>query len=241
MSFLDIWNNGIFALWGSDKSIWILIAGWVICAVFSYLIGSLNFGCFISIYKFKDDVRNHSSGNAGATNVLRTYGKKAALCTYLGDGLKAAVAIVIGHLLGGFTGAYIAGLFTVIGHMWPVFFGFKGGKGVATASVMMLCLSPLIFLILLAIFALIVCTTKYVSLGSIICVMLYPLLLFKMQNPEVMGGGGQYVIIALIVAVLVVFKHRKNISNLMSGTENKLSLSFKKKSKVNNKEKSEDK
>jgi glycerol-3-phosphate acyltransferase PlsY len=218
-----------------------------LCAVFAYLIGSLNFGCIISIYKFKDDVRKHGSGNAGATNIFRTYGKGAALCTYLGDGLKAAVAVVIGHLLGGVTGGYIAGLFTVIGHMWPVFFGFKGGKGVATASVMILCLNPIVFLIMAVIFVIIVWSTKYISLGSIVALMLYPLLLFKLQNPELMGGGGQYVIIAFIVAILVVFKHRSNIKRIMAGNENKFVLKTKKKSDKNldntveDEEKSEDK
>ncbi|MBR4292384.1 MAG: glycerol-3-phosphate 1-O-acyltransferase PlsY [Clostridia bacterium] len=247
MSFFDIWNKGLFTIMGSDKSIWVLIIGWVLCAVFAYLIGSLNFGCIISIYKFKDDVRKHGSGNAGATNIFRTYGKGAALCTYLGDGLKAAVAVVIGHLLGGVTGGYIAGLFTVIGHMWPVFFGFKGGKGVATASVMILCLNPIVFLIMAVIFIIIVWSTKYISLGSIVALMLYPLLLFKLQNPELMGGGGQYVIIAFIVAILVVFKHRSNIKRIMAGNENKFVLKTKKKSDKNldntveDEEKSEDK
>ncbi len=247
MSFFDIWNKGLFTIMGSDKSIWVLIIGWVLCAGFAYLIGSLNFGCIISIYKFKDDVRKHGSGNAGATNIFRTYGKGAALCTYLGDGLKAAVAVVIGHLLGGVTGGYIAGLFTVIGHMWPVFFGFKGGKGVATASVMILCLNPIVFLIMAVIFIIIVWSTKYISLGSIVALMLYPLLLFKLQNPELMGGGGQYVIIAFIVAILVVFKHRSNIKRIMAGNENKFVLKTKKKSDKNldntveDEEKSEDK
>jgi glycerol-3-phosphate acyltransferase PlsY len=247
VSFFDIWNKGLFTIMGSDKSIWVLIIGWVLCAVFAYLIGSLNFGCIISIYKFKDDVRKHGSGNAGATNIFRTYGKGAALCTYLGDGLKAAVAVVIGHLLGGVTGGYIAGLFTVIGHMWPVFFGFKGGKGVATASVMILCLNPIVFLVMAVIFIIIVWSTKYISLGSIVALMLYPLLLFKLQNPELMGGGGQYVIIAFIVAILVVFKHRSNIKRIMAGNENKFVLKTKKKSDKNldntveDEEKSEDK
>lgn len=229
MSFSEIWNKGLFTVFGSDKGIWVLIIGWVISAIFAYIVGSLNFGCIISIYKFKDDVRKYGSGNAGATNILRTYGKKAAFFTYLGDGLKAVIAVVIGRLLGGVTGAYIAGLFAVIGHMWPIFFGFKGGKGVATASVMILCLNPIVFLIIALIFVIVAWSTKYISLGSIISVMLYPLLLFKLQNPALMGGGGQYIIIAFIVACLVVFKHRENIKRIMAGNENKLVLNIKKK------------
>ena len=233
MSFFDIWNKGLFTIMGSDKSIWVLIIGWVLCAVFAYLIGSFNFGCIISIFKFKDDIRKHGSGNAGTTNIFRTYGIGAALFTYLGDGLKAVVAVVIGHLLGGVTGGYIAGLFAVNGHMWPIFFGFKGGKGVATASAMILCLNPVVFLIMAVIFCIIVWSTKYISLGSIVALMLYPLLLFKLQNPELMGGGGQYVIIAFIVAVLVVFKHRSNIKRIMAGNENKFVLKTKKNSDKN--------
>lgn len=229
MTFGDVWNAGLFGIWGSGISIWIYITGWALCAILSYLLGSLNFGCIISKYKFHDDIRQHGSGNAGATNVLRTYGKSAAVFTYLGDGLKAAVAVLlVGRMLGGFYGAYISGLFCVIGHMWPCFFGFKGGKGVATTSVMILCLNPIVFLILLIIFVLLVAMTKYVSLGSVMCMLIYPMVLYKIS------GGGFHIIIAIIVAALVIFKHRSNINRLREGTENKISL-FKKKDKKSQK------
>jgi len=152
------------------------------------------------------------------------YGKKAAIFTYLGDGLKAAVAVLlVGHMIGGWLGAYISGLACVIGHMYPCFFGFKGGKGVATTSVMILCLNPLVFLLLFIIFFLIVLTTKYVSLGSVIGMMVWPLILYRIE------GASFRIIIAVIIAVLVIFAHRSNIDRLRKGTENKISLGKKNK------------
>lgn len=224
MSFNDVWNFGIIGKFGENKSIIILILGWILCAVLSYLLGSLNFGMIISKYKYNDDIRKHGSGNAGATNVLRTYGKKDAIFTYIGDGLKAAVAVlIVGRMLCGAYGAYISGLFCVIGHMWPCFFGFRGGKGVATASVMILCLDPIVFLILLILFIAIVVFTKYVSLGSVICMCVYPLMLYKIAGP------GFNILTALIVAALVVYRHKENIKRIRKGTENKISFGKNKK------------
>lgn len=227
MEFSEVWQNGVIGAFGQKNglNIAVYILGLVLCAVIAYLIGSLNFGLIISKYKYHDDVRSHGSGNAGATNVLRTYGKGAAIATYVGDGLKAAVAVlIVGRMLGGIYGAYIAGLFCVIGHMYPCFFGFKGGKGVATTSVMVLCLNPVVFLILIVLFILIVAFSKYVSLGSVTCMLVYPLVLYRV------AGAGFHVIIAILTAALVIFAHRENIKRLRNGTENK--ISFKKKDKA---------
>ncbi len=220
-TFPEIWNFGIISIIGeqNELNIAVLITGYLLCGVISYLLGSLNFGMIISKYKFKDDIRVHGSGSAGMTNMLRTYGKSAAAFTLLGDALKSMISVLlVGRMLGGFTGAYIAGLGCVVGHAFPVFFGFKGGKGVAVTAAMVLCLNPLVFVLLFILFIVIVLTTKYISLGSVIGMMVYPLILYRMT------GGGIHVIIALIIAGFIIFLHRGNIKRLWSGTENKFSL-----------------
>jgi acyl phosphate:glycerol-3-phosphate acyltransferase len=232
-TFSEIWHFGIFSLIG-DKyglNIAVLIAGYLLCAGISYFLGSFNFGLIISKYRFGDDVRSHGSGNAGMTNMLRTYGKNAAVFTLLGDALKSVISVlVVGHMLGGVEGAYIAGLFCIIGHVYPVYFGFKGGKGVVVTAAMVLCLDPLVFAILFLIFAILVGYTKYISLGSVTCMMVYPLVLFNVT------GRGFHVIIAAIIAIFVIFLHRGNLKRLREGTESK--ISFKKKPKTTEKGKS---
>ena len=150
----------------------------LLCMVIPYLLGSFNFGLIISRRKYHDDIRIHGSGNAGTTNMLRTYGPKAAALTLVGDMLKAALAVILGYLLvnnqavayneagrfigvfGDKPGAAVAGLFVVVGHMFPCFFRFRGGKGVATTGMVILLLNPIVFLILFGIFAIIVLCTK---------------------------------------------------------------------------------
>lgn len=203
----------------------LIIAGGVI----AYLLGSLNFAIIISKKKFNEDVRTHGSGNGGMTNMLRTYGKKAAAFTVLGDMAKTLLAVAIGTFLAGEAGAYISGLCCVIGHSFPVFFGFRGGKGVVATGAMLLFLDPAVFAVLFLIFLLIVASTKYMSLGSIMGMLLYPLILNRMY-PITHGGiqeGAVPAIISIINALLVVWLHRENIKRLLAGTENK--VSFKKK------------
>ncbi|MDD4772190.1 MAG: glycerol-3-phosphate 1-O-acyltransferase PlsY [Eubacteriales bacterium] len=222
-TFAEIWRFGIFGLIGEKYrlNIAVLIFGYLLCALTAYLLGSLNFGVIISKLGFGDDIRTHGSGNAGMTNMLRTYGKSAAMFTLLGDALKAVISVLAGHMIGGETGAYIAGLGCILGHVFPVYFGFKGGKGVAVTAAMVLCLDPIVFAILFVVFALIVFFTKYISLGSVMCMMIYPLVLYRIS------GGGFHVIIAIIIAALIIFLHRGNMNRLRLGTENK--ISFKKK------------
>lgn len=223
-SFSEIWEYGFIGLAGEKYGfhIAVLILGYLVCAAISYLLGSLNFGLIISKYRFRDDIRTHGSGNAGMTNMLRTYGKSAAVFTLLGDALKAVVSVIlVGRMLGGEYGAYFAGLGCILGHVFPLYFRFKGGKGVVVTAAMVLCLDPLVFALLFAIFALIVIFTRYISLGSVMCMMVYPLVLYRMT------GGGFHVIIAFIIAVLIIYLHRGNIKRIRLGTENK--FSFKKK------------
>ena len=150
----------IYQLDGVAKAA-VIIAGVLLCMIVPYLLGSINFGLIISKNKFHDDIRAHGSGNAGTTNMLRTYGKRAAVLTLVGDMLKAAVAVGFGYLVADGSvdivnnatgeviryinhyGAAIAGLFVMMGHMFPIFFKFKGGKGVATSGMVILMISPI--------------------------------------------------------------------------------------------------
>lgn len=213
-----------------------MIAG-LICiavAILSYLLGSLNFGVILSKGIEKDDIREHGSGNAGTTNMLRNYGKKLAIFTILGDMIKVAVAIGLSFLIVKLTNVYdlmseanvnadmliksFSGFFCVLGHIFPCFFKFKGGKGVATAGGMVFIVDWKIALILLAIFIIIVAVTKYVSLGSIIIALLYPILIYLFYKSFVLT------IIALIFTFIVIVAHRSNIKKLINHSENKINF-----------------
>ncbi len=193
----------------------------IICA---YLLGSLNFAIIISGKQYRQDIRNFGSKNAGMTNMMRTYGKKAAGLTLLGDALKAAVAALLGYALLGQLGAYIAGLFCIIGHMFPIYYRFKGGKGVVTAAVTILMCNPFVFLILFLMFVIIVLLSKYISLGSVMCMLLYPLILNSVDSFVLSIPVSPYVWCAVLMTVLVVVKHWENIKRLREGKESKFSF-----------------
>lgn len=229
MSIIEtIFTNGFvgdYFLNGPDGTLPLVlfVISVAIVIISGYLLGSINFAIIISGRKYKQDIRDHGSKNAGMTNMMRTYGKKAAGLTLLGDALKAAVACLVGYVLLGSLGAYIGGLFSVFGHVFPIFYGFKGGKGVVTAAVTILMCNPIVFLIVLLIFVIIVLFTKYISLGSVVCVMLYPLLLDAI-NRIFTGRSSPFVIFAMITAVLIVYKHWSNIKRLAAGQESKFSF-----------------
>ncbi len=191
-----------------------------------YLLGSINTAMVVSKVMYRDDIRKYGSGNAGFTNVMRTYGKKAAFITFAGDILKTVVAILIGWCTLGYLTAYMAGFACFLGHIFPLYYRFRGGKGILCLTAVLLMLDWRIFLILLVIFAILVLSTKYISLGSIICSMLFPLLLNRMNNTPVR----MIELIALAMAIVVVVKHWENLKRLFSGTESK--FSFKKSEKA---------
>ncbi len=207
----------------------LVVVSVVISAIVAYLLGSLNFAIIISGRKYRQDIRSYGSKNAGMTNMMRTYGTKAAGLTLLGDALKAVVSCLIGYaLLGQFT-AYVAGLFCIVGHMFPAYYHLQGGKGVVTAAVTILMCNPIVFAILFVLFVLIVLMTKYISLGSVMCMLLYPVILDRIErstlfheNPP--DGAPLYIIFAFLMTLLVVFKHWPNIKRLMNGTESKFSF-----------------
>ena len=228
---------------GSPAAAAITVGGVLLCIVIPYLLGSVNFGVIISNKEYNDDIRTHGSGNAGATNMLRTYGVKAAVLTMAGDMLKAVIAVGLGYFIVGTNvlltdeatgqvlrykdqfGAAIAGLFVMLGHMFPIFFKFKGGKGVATSAMVILMMSPITCLFCFLIFIIIVVGTKYVSLGSIMGLIFYPILLTAFSG----GQNPTACLMAVLMALAVVFMHRDNIKRLRNGNERKISLGKKKK------------
>ncbi|MBE6650445.1 MAG: glycerol-3-phosphate 1-O-acyltransferase PlsY [Ruminococcaceae bacterium] len=203
---------------------WIAGVALLLCAVAAYLIGSLNSAVILSKVFHHDDVRKYGSGNAGATNMARTYGKKWGIITFICDGLKAVVAVIGSMLIMGEGGAYIAALFAILGHIFPIYYKFKGGKGVAVAAISILCLNPVVFAILVIVFVSIVCASKYISLGSIIAAFFYPMLLHAFDQSQ----GFISTVISVLIAVIVIVMHRSNIRRLKDRTENKIGQKAKK-------------
>lgn len=191
-----------------------------------YLLGSINTAIIVSRVMYNDDIRKYGSGNAGFTNVMRTYGKKAAIITFVGDLLKTMIAIMIGWCVFGYLTAYIAGFACFIGHIFPVFYHFRGGKGILCMTAILFMLDWRIFLILLTLFIAIVLVTKYISAGSVICAMTYPLLLNRMNNT----GLRMIEFIAMGIGIIVVVKHWQNMKRIFNGTESK--FEFKKSKKT---------
>ena len=211
------------------------MAAYIIVAVIAYLIGSINFSVLISKKMAGFDVREKGSGNAGTTNMLRSVGKKAAVITLFCDILKGVVSIVIAIIVGNIAKnldrellLQIAGIAVVLGHTFPVFFGFKGGKGVATSLGVLLMSNWQIGLICLVFAVVLMALTRMVSLGSCAAAVLFPVLtLFINQHYTVLTDGKSgrvYFIYSVILAIIVLYNHRSNIKRILNGTENKLSF-----------------
>lgn len=179
-----------------------------------YLIGSLSVAVIITKIKYRRDVRTQGSGNAGATNVARVYGIGAGLLTFAGDGLKTAAAMLLGRLIAAEPGFIAAGAACLLGHFWPVFFGFKGGKGVTVSAVIGIMLDWRIFAIGVSIFIIAALLTKRVSVGSILGVLSYPVSILAL-------GGYTWPRLALgcFAALAVVLMHRENIKRIIKGAE----------------------
>ena len=206
---------------------------YIIIAIIAYLIGSINFSILISKKKAGYDIRQKGSGNAGTTNMLRNLGKKYAAITLICDVLKGVVAIgiaiIVGNILGDTNKALlvqIAGVAVVIGHTFPIFFGFKGGKGVATSLGILLMTNWQLGLICLVFALVLMALTRVVSMGSIAAAILYPVLTLFVGGGhyivESSGLGNGYFIYSVILAIIVIFNHRSNIQRMASGTENRL-------------------
>ena len=213
----------------------LLVCSYLLCAVVPYLIGSTMFAIIISKEKYGRDIRKFGSKNAGMTNMIRVYGKKAGIATALGDSLKTAAAIMFGRFVLGEAGAYLAALFAVLGHMAPVWFNFRGGKGVISSATAMLVLDPVYFLICLAVFCLVFFTTHWVSMGSIAAAFVYPAVVY--YGAQIRSGGTYSasppaLIFAVFVGVMVIFMHRENIRRVYYGEEKKMYLSKKKRERI---------
>ena len=195
-----------------------------LCVVIGYLLGSLNGSLVVGKLFYNKDVRMHGSGNAGATNTLRTLGKAAAVAVSVLDILKGILACIIGQLIighidnYGYVGMYAAGFAAVLGPNWPIFFGFKGGKGVLTTFAVILYISPFPALICLVVFIIVVALTKYVSLGSMIAAISWPVVSTLFDLPVVLIFTG------IIMVVLIIVRHRDNIIRLINHTEKKISF-----------------
>ncbi len=207
---------------------------YILIAIIAYLIGSVNFSVIFSKKFAGFDVREKGSGNAGTTNMLRSVGKKAAAITLICDILKGVVAIGIAILLGYIPDMnkelllQIAGVAVILGHTFPVFFGFKGGKGVATSLGVLLLSNWQIGLICLVFALVLMILTRMVSVGSCAAAILFPVLtLFINEHYTVLTegkSGNVYFIYSVILAIIVLFNHRENIKRLLNGTENKISF-----------------
>ena len=190
---------------------------YIIVAVLSYLLGSISFGMIVAKLAGGPNLREVGSKNTGATNVLRVMGLKIGLIVFVLDILKALIACIIGRVWLGLNGAMLAGLAVVIGHNWPCFFQFKGGKGVASTLAVMLLTFPIPAVICYVVAIALIATTKYVSLGSITLAALFAILVIATN-----WANWLVILWVLIIAGLLIWRHHANIGRLLHGTENKL-------------------
>ncbi len=206
--------------------------GLLLCILIPYLLGSINWALVISKLVFHDDVRRYGSGNAGTTNVLRTFGRKAGILTFAGDALKGVVSVLFACAMFGcpsfeanylflITAAYMAAFFCIFGHVFPCFAHFKGGKGFATMVGVILVLNPAIFLILFVLYVPLILMTHYISLCSIIMALLYPFILSTFDTAFTDHPRGINVLFSLMIGFLITWCHRSNIRRLWEGTERK--------------------
>jgi len=205
------------------------MTAYILIAIIAYAIGSINFSVIISRKVAGFDVREKGSKNAGTTNVLRTVGKKAALITLVCDILKGVIAILIAFFAGKIAKeanpailVQIAAILVVVGHTFPIFFEFKGGKGVATSLGIIIIINWQIGLICLVFALALMAITRMVSLGSVSAAVLFPVLTLFIREHYIVGGN--YIIFGILLAALVVFNHRANIKRILEGKENKLNF-----------------
>ena len=207
------------------------MASYIIVVIIAYLLGSISFSVIISKKLAGFDVREKGSGNAGATNMLRSVGVKGAVLTLIGDCLKGVIAILVAVIVGKIAKnadkallVQLAGIAVVLGHTFPIFFNFKGGKGVATALGVVLVTNWQIGLICLVFALVLMALSRMVSLGSVGACVLFPVLVLFIKSNYIVTEGSSYLIYSIILAVLVAFNHRSNIKRILNGTENKISF-----------------
>ena len=200
--------SGLFSL-----SVWTVVA----CILIGYLLGNIQTAIIVSRAYYHDDVRNHGSGNAGSTNMVRVYGYGPGAITFAGDFTKAFLGVLLGQLVCGEVGGYLAGLFVVIGHCWPVFDGFRGGKGVASSYSIAIFTFPLGALGAILIGGLILLINKKMSIMSLTAMLLFfaATLVFRLNDLPL-------VILAGLLTIVVFVRHTENIQRLIHGEEQRL-------------------
>lgn len=219
-----------------------IIISCLIAGVISYLLGSCNFAIIIVRLLKGEDIRKFGSGNAGLTNTLRCFGKGCAVLTLIGDLSKGVVAVLLSRWIcslmnAGINGGdthyigYVAGFFAIIGHIFPIYYGFKGGKGVLVGVSIFIVTDPPTFGILILIFIIVLSISKYVSLSSIISALSAPFVTFSVHcfiHHTDMKISLLYAVLSLLMASVIIYMHKSNIERLRNGTENKFSLGSKK-------------
>jgi glycerol-3-phosphate acyltransferase PlsY len=216
----------------------------IFVVLISYLVGSIPTSIIISKSLRGIDIRNHGSGNAGGTNVFRVLGWKWGIATILLDACKGAIAVIVvarfyldrfpfpnATPFDDFTLIQIiCGVAAVIGHIWTVFAGFRGGKGIATALGVLITIITLDMIVALGVFVIVVTFSRYISLGSLMAAVSVPLILIVRENIFNIDIPGYHTILpfSIVLALLVIFTHRANVERLLSGTEKKISLAKKK-------------
>ena len=200
--------TGIFTL-----QIWAILASIII----GYLLGNIQTAVIVSRAYYHDDVRNHGSGNAGSTNMVRVYGYGPGAITFAGDSMKALLGVLAGQFLCGQIGGYIAGFFVVIGHCWPMFLGFRGGKGVASSYTIAVLTFPLGAIGAILIVAAILLIKKKMSIMSLTAMLLFFIatLIFQITNLPL-------IILAGLLTIVVFVRHTENIQRLIHGEEQRL-------------------
>ena len=189
---------------------------WAKLLIAAYLIGSIPFGLIVGNFIWKKDLRKFGSHNIGATNAWRVLGRKAGLLVFILDLIKGQLGVLLGGFIIGTPGAMvIGGLFAMLGHIFPIFLGFRGGKGVATGLGVLSMLMPKITAIVVVVWLVLFVITRYVSVGSIVAAVLTPILAAVFKEPLI------YFLFALVAGVCIVLRHRENIQRLKAGRENK--------------------
>jgi len=190
----------------------------ILICIAAYLLGSISFSYLIAKFVKKIDIRDHGSGNAGATNTLRVLGTGPAITVLALDVIKGILAVWLGYWFSSEPIVpFLAGICAILGHNWPIFFGFRGGKGVATTIGVFATIAflPALYAGIIAIFAIVI--TRFVSLGSLIFVVLTPAFIFLLG-----GNPASYILLGTILSILSVWRHRTNVKRLFTGTESKL-------------------
>ncbi|MBK5245994.1 MAG: glycerol-3-phosphate 1-O-acyltransferase PlsY [Peptostreptococcaceae bacterium] len=187
----------------------------IITLIVAYLLGNISPSIILG-KKYGIDIKSQGSGNAGTTNALRVLGRKAGIITFAGDVMKGVVAVLLGRYVGGETIAMACGLLAFGGHVWPIFFRFKGGKGAATAVGVITAINPVMGIVVALVVVVIVLITRRISVASIICSLLFPFMA-NLYNPD-------YLWWSLIMAVIILYKHKENINRLMKGEEPKMNF-----------------